>query len=179
LFAVVVAGPPGSGKTTVLTALENALADDGIEHAAIEVEAISWSHPPVSDEQSFLHLAAIRQMYAKAGYSLILCGATITSRQYLDGLLAALSAHEYLLIRLEGDPLVLRQRIIDREPPSWSGLPDLIESTEAIAATSRLLPGVDAVFSTTDTSSLQIAEQIRLMRPDVLAGPGKNPTASR
>ncbi len=34
VFAVLVTGPPGSGKTVALTALLDALAEDGIPHAA-------------------------------------------------------------------------------------------------------------------------------------------------
>ena len=40
---------------------------------------------------------------------------------YMDGLLAALRADERLVVRLEADPVVLRRRIVEREPPSWSG----------------------------------------------------------
>jgi energy-coupling factor transporter ATP-binding protein EcfA2 len=175
LFALVVTGPPGSGKTTLLTALENALADDGIRHAVIEIEAVSWAHPPLSDEQSFLHLIALRQKYTDAGYGLILCGATITSPEYMDGLLTALGSDERLLVRLEADPSALRQRIVERELPSWSGLPHLLASADAIAVASGLLPGMDAVFSTMSTPSLEIADQIRLMRPSVLMRTGTNP----
>jgi len=171
LFALVVTGPPGSGNTTVLTALQNALADDGISHAVIEVEALSWAHPFVSDDQAFLHLAALRQMYENAGYNLILCGATVTSPAYLYGLLGALKADERLVVRLEADPVVLRRRIVEREPPSWSGLPSLLAATAEISATSRLLPDVEGVFPTTDATPLEIADQVRRMRPHILARP--------
>lgn len=171
LFALVVTGPPGSGKTTLLTALQNALADDGISHAVIEVEALSWAHPFPSDDQAFLHLAALRQMYENAGYGLILCGATVTSPAYMDGLLAALRADERLVVRLEADPVVLRRRIVEREPPSWSGLPSLLAATAEISATSRLLPEVEGVFPTMEATPLEIADQVRRMRPHILGRP--------
>ena len=40
MFAVVITGPPGAGKTSVLTALVDALSDDHIAHAAVEVEML-------------------------------------------------------------------------------------------------------------------------------------------
>ena len=46
VFAVVITGPPGAGKTSVLSALVDALSDDDIAHAAIEVEMLVWTHPP-------------------------------------------------------------------------------------------------------------------------------------
>ena len=171
MFLLLLTGPPGSGKTTLLTALQNDLADDGIRHAVIEVEALSWSHPPLSDSQSFRHLAAMRDMYGASGYDLVLCGATVTSPAYMRGLLTALAADERLVVRLEAETPILRQRIVDREPPSWTGLPHLLASVDGIAAVSRLLRDVDAALSTMDTPPSEIADQIRLMRPDVLMAP--------
>jgi Ni2+-binding GTPase involved in maturation of urease and hydrogenase len=51
MFSVVVIGPPGSGKTSVLTALHDVLADSDVAHAVVEVEAIAWAHPPIADER--------------------------------------------------------------------------------------------------------------------------------
>jgi ribose 1,5-bisphosphokinase PhnN len=171
VFALVVTGPPGAGKTTVLTALQNRLVDDGIGHAAIEIEALSWAHPPLSDSEAFVHLAAIRDLYVSAGYDLILCGATITSPEYMEDLLAVLAADRCLVVRLEAEPEVLRQRIIEREPPSWSGLPRLLGVAEEIAAASRLLPNIGAVFSTVESSPLEIAKEIRVMHQAAVARP--------
>jgi Ni2+-binding GTPase involved in maturation of urease and hydrogenase len=44
---ILITGPPGSGKTSVLTALADALSDDDVPHAALEVEAVAWTHPPL------------------------------------------------------------------------------------------------------------------------------------
>jgi len=110
------------GKTAVLTALHDSLTDDGIGHAVVEIEALAWAYPWISDEQSFEHLQAIRRGYVKAGFRLLVCGATVTSQRYLDRLLEVLSADENLVVRLEAEPATLRERIIDREPAEWSGL---------------------------------------------------------
>jgi predicted kinase len=168
VFAVVVIGPPGSGKTAVLTALHDLLADDHISHAVVEVEAVAWASPPVADEQSFRHLATIRSMYADAGYPLILCGATVTSAQYMSELLGALAADDRLVVRLEAAPGTLQKRIVEREPPGWSGLPRLLHAANEIAATSRLLEDIDIVCSTDDTTPLSVAAQIRSARPALL-----------
>lgn len=167
MYAIVLTGPPGVGKTAVLTALQNALSDDGVRHAAVEVEALAWTHPQLADSDTFAHLAALRSLYATEGYDLILCAATVTSPGYLDGLLAALSPDEQLVICLDAETSVLQQRIIEREPASWSGLPSLLSAADEIARSSRLLEA-DAAFATVDKAPSVIAEAIRGLRPDVL-----------
>jgi hypothetical protein len=175
VFAVVVIGPPGSGKTRVLTALHDLLADSDVAHAVIEVEAVAWAHPPISDEQSFRHLESICRTYKDAGCELILVGATATSGDYLAALVAAIDADDYLVVRLEADPLTLRERITAREPAEWSGLPRLLDAVDEIALVSSSLEDVHLVYSTEDASPLAVAAQIRRARPEVLGGNAQSP----
>ena len=72
MSAVVITGPPGAGKTTVLNALVDALSDDGIAHAAIEAEMLVWTHPALTDEQSVRLVRAACDAYREAGYRLLL-----------------------------------------------------------------------------------------------------------
>lgn len=167
MFAVVLIGPPGSGKTTVLTALHNVLADSDLAHAVIEVEAVAWTHPSLADEHALRHLGTLCRAYETAGYPLILVGATVTSTDYLGALLAAVAADESLVVRLEADSSTLRERIVTREPAEWSGLPRLLDAANEIAAVSRSLEEVQLVCSTQDASPLAVAEQIRRARSDV------------
>jgi predicted GTPase len=41
VFAVVITGLAGAGKSSVLTAL----SEDEIAHVAVEVETLVWTHP--------------------------------------------------------------------------------------------------------------------------------------
>jgi GTPase SAR1 family protein len=170
VFAVVVIGPPGSGKTSVLTALHDALADDDVPHAVIEVEALAWAHLPISDAQSFQHLASLCDAYKAAGCELFIVGATATSADYLAGVVSAIEADEYLVIGLDADPQTLRKRIVAREPPEWSGLPQLLDVVDEIALTTRTLEDLQLLCSTDKASATAVAEQIRQARPDVLGG---------
>ena len=51
MFAVVVTGPPGAGRRPCLTALTDALVDDEIAHAAIDVDEVAWAYPFPDDDE--------------------------------------------------------------------------------------------------------------------------------
>ena len=48
MVAVVITGPPGAGKTSVLEALSDALVLDDVRHATIETEALTAAHPALA-----------------------------------------------------------------------------------------------------------------------------------
>ena len=109
-------------------------------------------------------------MYEAAGRQLILVGATPTSADYLAAVMAAVAADDYLVVRLEADPVTLRKRIIAREPAEWTGLPQLLDAVDEIAVVSNSLEDVHLVCSTEDASPLAVAAQVRRVRPEVLRG---------
>jgi len=168
VLAVVLTGPPGAGKTAVLTALVDALSDDDIAHAAVEVEALAWTHPPPGDEQWMEHLRAACELYRDAGHRLLLVAQTIETDADLTQLLDAVGADQYMLVRLEAQPATLAKRIIEREPDGWSGLPGLVDHAQELAASMPALHGVDLVVSTEDQRPEAVVERIRAARPDAL-----------
>lgn len=56
MFAIVVTGPPGAGKTSVLEALSDQLADD-VRHAMIDIEALTATHPALDEDRWLAHAA--------------------------------------------------------------------------------------------------------------------------
>ena len=163
--AVVITGPPGAGKTTVLNALVDALSDDGIAHAAVEVEMLVWTHPALTDEQSARLVRAACDVYREAGHRLLLLARTLETDADMARLLDAVGADEVFLVRLEAEPASLVERIIAREPPSWSGLSGLVEHAQKLAATMPGLAGVDLVLSTEGERAEDVAARIRAARP--------------
>jgi dephospho-CoA kinase len=169
VFVVVITGPPGAGKTSVLTALVDALSDDDIAHAAVEVEMLVWTHPALTDEQWARHLRLACELYREAGHRLLLVAQTLETDADVAELLEAVGADEVLLVRLEAEPATLLERIIEREPASWSGLSSLVERARELAATMPDLAGIDLVLSTEGERAEDIAARIRTARPDWLS----------
>lgn len=169
MLVLVLTGPPGAGKTSVLTALVDALSDDDIAHAAVEVEALVWTHPAVTREQWARHVRAICELHRQAGHRLLLVAQTLETDADVTELLAAVAADQVFLVRLEARPATLVRRIVEREPPAWSGLDDLVEHAQELAASMPALSGVDLILSTEGERAEDVAARIRAARPDWLS----------
>lgn len=173
----MLTGPPGVGKTSVLTALVDALSDDDVAHAAVEVEALRWAHPTLNEAQEMRHLRALCVAYRGYGHRLLLIAQTIETDHDLAQLLAAIDVEEHLLVRLEAPPATVTQRILQREPESWSGRARLVEHARDLAASMTALNGVGLVLSTDGQQPDAVAQRIRAACPDQLrprsARPGK------
>ena len=128
MFVLVLTGPPGAGKTSVLEALSDALVVEDVRHAVIETEALTSAHPALDDTQWLAPVQAVCGLYRRFGYELLLMTVTVEGDDDLCGLLAAIGADEHAVVRLEAEPETLRRRIVSREPEDWSGLDELVEA---------------------------------------------------
>jgi GTPase SAR1 family protein len=165
VLGVLLTGPPGAGKTSVLAALVDALSDDDVPHAAVEVEALIWTHPALSDAQYRRHVAAVCALYRQAGHRLVLIAETLETNEDVAQLQHAVGADEYFLVRLHAPPATLVERIVKREPHGWSGLPGLVEHTQELAHSMPSLRGVNLILSTEGQHPEAIAARIRAALP--------------
>ena len=65
---VLITGPPGAGKTKVLTALMNLLEEENARYAAIEVESLALVHPWPDDSAEFAHVEFVAHSFRQRGY---------------------------------------------------------------------------------------------------------------
>ena len=98
--AVLITGPPGSGKTSVLAALSALVTEP---HACVEMELEG--------------LDGVR----RANAELLLLVDTVETEAELAQLVEAVDADEAFVVRLRAEPDTLAERIIAREPPRVVG----------------------------------------------------------
>jgi len=158
---VLIIGPPGAGKSAVLTALSVALADSDVRHAAFEVDEVSRAHPPVLASRLFANAGLVAQGFRDAEHHLLLVTATIESRWSMEALIDAIGPDRTRSVRLEAEPATLERRIREREPASWTGLERLVAASAPLAATHAKLEDLDLVLSTEGAEPHSVAAAIR------------------
>ena len=151
VFAVLVTGPPGAGKTACLLVLSDLLAVDGIAHAAIDVDDVSWAfpypeHAPARAARRRLEGAPRRRPRAAPGRR----GDRVGRPPRRPARLGRGRRPPARAAR--GAARGVRERIVEREPPSWSGLEHLLSEMERWAVSLTELAGVH-VFSTARASA--------------------------
>ena len=161
MFALVITGPPGAGKTAVLEALTDALCGEDVRHATVEVEALTSAHPSLDDDQWPAPVEAVCGLYRRFGYELLLVTATVGSDADLRGVLAAIGADEHVVVRLHADPSTLRQRIIDREPDTFTELDELVAAAARLSPVIAGLHGIALALSTEGERPAAVAARIR------------------
>jgi broad-specificity NMP kinase len=169
VFALLLTGPPGAGKSEVATALHDSLGDTGISNALVEVDQLERCHPPLSRELAIAHLALLSGSLRAAGYDLLLITATVEDDAYAEAVLDAAGTEEHLFVRLEAGTDTLERRLLAREPQGWSGLTALIESSRRLAESMRSLSGVTLVLSTEGEEPEQVATRLRAALHPALA----------
>jgi gluconate kinase len=172
VFAVVLIGPPGAGKSSVVEALSDALGDGDVPHAMVETEALTATHPPLDDAQWFAQVHAACGLHRRQGQRLLLVATTVESAADLRGVLEAVGADEHVVVRLEAEPATLTQRIVEREPDGWSGLDELVAASARLGPVIAELDGVALALSTEDTRPADVARRIRDAFPATLRRDG-------
>ena len=160
MFVLLLTGPPGAGKSSVLTTLHDRLGEAGVSNAMIEVDELERCYPPLGAERAISHVGMLSASYRDAGYGLLFLTATVAADDYGRARLAATGAEGHLLARLEADPDTLRTRIIEREPAGWAGLDELVEASQLLAGSMPTLSGVDVVLSTEGRDPESVADDL-------------------
>jgi broad-specificity NMP kinase len=160
MLVLLLTGPPGAGKSEVATALHDALSDAGTANALVELDELGRCYPRLSEERLMAHLGLLCDSFREGGYRLLVVTATVEDAGFGEAVWEAAGADEHMLVRLEAEPATLERRLLEREPGNWSGLAELVESSQRLAESMRDLPGVDLVLSTEDQQPDHVARQL-------------------
>jgi broad-specificity NMP kinase len=161
VFAVIVTGAPGAGKTVALTALSDSLVAAGIEHAAVDVDEVAWAYPYPDLAGRCEHLRSACESHRRVGRELMLVAEVIESPSHLVDVLAAIGADAHLLVRLRAEPATMRARILAREPEDWPGLDHLLGEVEPSHAALDRLDGIQLTLDSEQLAPAEIAARIR------------------
>jgi adenylate kinase family enzyme len=113
---LLITGPSGVGKTAVASELSWLLESLAIAHSGIEWEALTWSHPPMTDARADAVLAAAWRAHREHGSLRLVLAATLESVEDLRRIKEAIGpAADVTVFRLHADASVLVDRVVRRE----------------------------------------------------------------
>jgi energy-coupling factor transporter ATP-binding protein EcfA2 len=160
--ALILTGPPGAGKSSVLEALTTLLELDGVEYSALESEQLAWGSPWLSPEQRLPQLTAVMTLQRDVGRRLFLLAATTETTDELRRVANAVGADRTLAVLLVANPDVVAARLDAREPDRWPGKANLIAHPRQLAVSMpRELEGVDASIETDGRTAVDVAVKVR------------------
>jgi predicted ATPase len=97
-IALILTGPPGAGKSSVLEALTTLLELDGVEYSALESEQLAWGSPWLSPAQWLPQLTAVMALQRNVRRRLFLLAAMTESTDELRGVADAVGTDRTLVV---------------------------------------------------------------------------------
>ena len=160
-IAVVLTGPPGAGKSSVLEALTTLLEIEGVEFGALEAEQLGWGSPWLYGAPWLAQLRAVLELQRAAGRRRFLVAATTETTEQLTALTDAIAVDRVVAVLLSAAPDVVAARIEQREPDTWPGKPRLIEHAHHLAGSMHGLAGIDIRTDTDARTPMDVAVELR------------------
>ena len=133
-FVLLLTGAPGAGKSEAMTRVHDSLADAGIDSAAIDVDQLARSYPPIDQDRHLAHLSALSESFRQMGHQLLVVAAAAESNDELRAWLEAAGAERRYVVHLIATPATLERRLLERENLEWSGMPELLESARRLSS---------------------------------------------
>lgn len=118
---LLITGPVGVGKSSVLSEIEDLLEAAGMRFAAVELDALSYCHPaPTGDDRfrsklTFRNLAAVWRNFRAAGAERLVLARVLESRRELGRYRRAIPGAKIVVVRLRATDRTLRSRVRRRE----------------------------------------------------------------
>src|SRR5262249_33624729 len=117
---LILSGPIGVGKTSVALEIADLLVAEGVPHAVVDLDALTWCFPRPADDRhhqqlGLRNLAAIWESYRAAGAARLVIARVVEDRAELDGYRAAVPDASITVVRLRASPDTLRRRVEGRE----------------------------------------------------------------
>lgn len=117
---ILVTGPVGVGKTTLIDAMSGLLRGADVPHATVDFDQLTACYPRSPDDDGWgtklglTNLAALWRNYSALGADRLLIARVIEDRGELDGYRGAVPAAEIVVVRLRASAGTLQQRVRSR-----------------------------------------------------------------
>ena len=114
---ILVTGPVGVGKTTLIEAMGRLLRDADVPHATVDFDQLTACYPRLPDDDGWgtnlglTNLAALWRNYSARGADRLLLARVIEDRTELDGYRAAVPGADIVVVRLRASPATLQERV--------------------------------------------------------------------
>jgi molybdopterin-guanine dinucleotide biosynthesis protein len=161
---ILVTGPVGVGKTTLIAEMSAVLGEAQVPHAAVDFDHLTASFPrPASDDQwgtqlGFANLAAIWRNYQAAGARRLLIARVIEARPELEGFRTAVPGAEITVVRLRASLATLHTRLRGRG--QGSGLQWHLDRAVELGPQMDESPVEDLLVQTEDRDPTTMAREI-------------------
>jgi adenylylsulfate kinase len=118
--AILVSGPVGSGKTTVLLALDELLAERPESYALVDLDWLCWVRPAADAALTpraalSTNLAAVWETYRRAGVERLVLARAVASAEKLETIKDALSGVDVFVVHLVVPRTTLEARLRARD----------------------------------------------------------------
>jgi hypothetical protein len=117
---LIITGPLGVGKSTVLDEVAERLRAASVPFAAVDLDALSWAYPPAPGDDEyrsslmFRNLASVWTNFRSAGAERLVCARVVESREELERYRAAIPGAVITVARLRASSEVLQARLAHR-----------------------------------------------------------------
>lgn len=160
---LIITGPVGVGKTSVVGEISHVLAERGLAHATGDMDDFAEFFPRPPDDPfgrtvSLQNLMAVWRNYHAAGAERLVLAEVVLGEDVLDGIREAVPGAEITLCRLRAPVAVLRDRVRSRE--LGAGLQSHVEMAAKLAGLFDRLSLPHFVVDTENRSIRPIAEEI-------------------
>jgi len=160
---LLITGPVGVGKTTVAGEVANLLAEAGVPHAFVDVDALRWCYPAPPGDRfrtgiALRNLAAVWAIYREEGIGRLILAEVLEDRAELAALARAVPGAAITMVRLRAPLATLAAQVARRE--TGGGLAWHLARAAELAAQMDRDRVEDLLIDTADRPAVAIAREV-------------------